>query len=447
MIFRYSKNDKRRDLAQKTELRRKWKRMKRGACKVKPGGGKGPTLILVLDLLFILWLRFGLVDGLLMGGLLGRLYGIATGLDFVPVAVGSPLALCWAGGGRGNARRVEESLARISFSNANGEVPELLSLTRDPANPKIQVYEFETCGLPISDWLDFAEKIQSALNINIVDVQYSQDNQHIKLTAAPPVSNLPKEILWKNRRFPLEPYTIVIGVSTVGPVLLDMRNQHAHMLIAGTTGSGKTALLKLILYQCICWHMVLYVADFKNRVSFGKWWEGRCRLCDNMEELIPMLEEIVATMNQRMVMFSEAGFENIEEYNKAHATGKLRHIVWACDEAIDIFDKTGASKTRKAQIEQVEGLVSQIARKGRAAGCHVILAGQRLDAATVPPHVRSNLSCRICGRADEILSNIVLDSRVAADLVPSDAPGRFVLSNGANSYTVFQSYKFDEWRQ
>lgn len=61
--------------------------------------------------------------------------------------------------------------------------------------------------------------------------------------------------------------------------------------------------------------------------------------------------------------------------------------------------------------------------------------------------MRTNLSCRICGRADEILSNIILDSRAAADLIPSDAPGRFVLSNGANSYTVFQAYKFDERRQ
>ena len=160
-----------------------------------------------------------------------------------------------------------------------------------------------------------------------------------------------------------------------------------------------------------------------------------------------MLEEIVETMNQRMEMLREAGFEDIEEYNKAHATGRLRHIVWACDEAIDIFDKTGASKARKTQIEQVESLVSQIARKGRAAGCHALLAGQRLDAATIAPHVRSNILCRICGRADEILSNIVLDNRIAADMVPSDVPGRFVLSNGANSYTVFQSYKFDERRQ
>ena len=129
---------------------------------------------------------------------------------------------------------------------------------------------FEICGLPVLVWLDFAEKIQSALNVNIIDVQYGEDNQHIKLTVAPPVPNLPREIPWYDRLLSLEPYTISVGESTVGPVLLDMRNQHCHMLISGVTGSGKSSLLKVILYQCICWNMVLYLTDFKGGVSFGR---------------------------------------------------------------------------------------------------------------------------------------------------------------------------------
>lgn len=435
------------DLARKTELRRKLRRMGRGARKVKPGGGKGPMLALMLLLLCMGWLYHGLVGGLMMGGLLGRLYGIATGLVAVALAVGLTLALLWAWGGPLQARYIEENLARIGFANANGEVPELLSITRHSDNPKIKVYGFEACGIPVLDWLDFAEKIQSALNVNIVDVQYGEDNQHIKLTVAPPMSNLPKKVHWHDRRLPLEPYTISVGESTVGPVLLDLRNQHCHMLISGVTGSGKSSLLKVILYQCIAWNMVLYLTDFKGGVSFGRWWESRSHMCTSMEDLITMLEEIVAELHKRMKLFYDAGVDNIEDYNKAHATGRLRHLVWACDEAVDIFDKTGATKARKAQIEQVDSLVSEIAQKGRFAGCHAILSGQRLDAATVPPQVRTNLSCRICGRADEILRNIVLDSRAAADLIPSDAPGRFVLGNGANSYTVFQSYKFDERRQ
>ena len=81
------------DLAQKTEAQRKLKRMKRGARTVTPGGGKGPVLALVLLALLMGWLRFGLMDGLLMGGLLGRLYCIATGLAFVALAVGLTMTL------------------------------------------------------------------------------------------------------------------------------------------------------------------------------------------------------------------------------------------------------------------------------------------------------------------------------------------------------------------
>ena len=83
------------DLARKTEVHRKLKRMGRGARKVKPGGGKGPVLVLMLLLLCMGWLCCGLVDGLMMGGLPGRLYGIATGL----VAVGLTMTLLWVWGG------------------------------------------------------------------------------------------------------------------------------------------------------------------------------------------------------------------------------------------------------------------------------------------------------------------------------------------------------------
>ena len=142
MIFEYSKRDKRRELAQKTELRRKWKRMKRGACKVKPGGGKGPTLALALLVLFAGWLRFGLVDGLLMGGLLGRLYGIATGLAFVTLAVGLTLALCWARGKPAALRKIwpesalpMQMVKSQSFCPSLGTrlIPESRSMSSRPA--------------------------------------------------------------------------------------------------------------------------------------------------------------------------------------------------------------------------------------------------------------------------------------------------------------------------
>jgi hypothetical protein len=80
-----------------------------------------------------------------------------------------------------------------------------------------------------------------------------------------------------------------------------------------------------------------------------------------------------------------------------------------------------------------------------ALGCgltyiHLILATQRPDANILSGQIKNNVNCRICGRADTILSQIILDSTAAAEQIPKDARGRFLLHDG----TLFQAYWFDD---
>ena len=105
-----------------------------------------------------------------------------------------------------------------------------------------------------------------------------------------------------------------------------------------------------------------------------------------------------------------------------------------------MLDKTGMPKERKEQIGQIESRLSVIARQGRAFGVHLILATQRPDANVLSGQIRNNISCRICGRADNVLSQIILDSTSAADRIPKEAKGRFLLHDG----TVFQGFWLDE---
>ena len=77
-----------------------------------------------------------------------------------------------------------------------------------------------------------------------------------------------------------------------------------------------------------------------------------------------------------------------------------------------------------------------IARQGRAFGIHLILATQRPDANILSGQIRNNIDCRVCGRADTILSQIILDSTVAAEQIPKDKAGRFIL----HDVTVFQGF-------
>ena len=118
----------------------------------------------------------------------------------------------------------------------------------------------------------------------------------------------------------------------------------------------------------------------------------------------------------------------------------LNRLIFACDEVAEVLDKTGMDKAQKERIGQIESKLATIARLGRAFGIHLILATQRPDANLIPGQIRTNLGCRICGRADSILSQIILDSTAAADQISKEVRGRFLLQDG----TVFQGYWFDE---
>lgn len=115
-------------------------------------------------------------------------------------------------------------------------------------------------------------------------------------------------------------------------------------------------------------------------------------------------------------------------------------MIFACDEVAELLDKTGADSERKKLIAQVENKLATIARQGRAFGVHLILATQRPDANIIPGQIKNNMDFRVCGRADNVLSQIILDSTIAADQIPKDTQGRFITGDG----TVFQGYFFDE---
>lgn len=107
------------------------------------------------------------------------------------------------------------------------------------------------------------------------------------------------------------------------------------------------------------------------------------------------------------------------------------------------MDKTGRSKEEKEVIEQIIKYLALFARQGRAVGIHLMLATQRPDANVIPGSIKSELDCRICGRADLILSQIVLDNGSAHDQIPKDAQGRFLLGDGGDG-TLFQGFWFDD---
>ena len=334
-------------------------------------------------------------------------------------------------------KMVADQLQSIGLVNLAGAVPMLLRKYRDKEHPRVIVWEFRNQSIPLTKWEDKQLALEAALDINIISIKYGKSKSRIVIRAVPAKDALPDRIDWKEKYLSLDSFVLVLGEGYTGPVTVDLA-KIPHILLGGSTGSGKSVLLKLLLLQSLYKDAKVYIADFKGGVDFPQMWRNNCTMCYDENALLHVLTILVDELQGRKWMFSGTA-ANLDEYNEKTGSNLQRYIL-ACDEVAEILDKSGADKERKELLAKIESKLSLIARQGRAFGIHLILATQRPDANLIPGQIRTNLGCRICGRADSILSQIILDSTAAAEQIPKDARGRFLLHDG----TVFQGYWFDE---
>jgi len=335
-------------------------------------------------------------------------------------------------------RSVQNQLKSIGLINHIEAVPELKSKRKDKQNPRISIWEFTSQGIPLKVWKDKQSAIETVLDITIVKMKNGSGKSRVIIHTVPARSDLPAVIDWKDKYLSNESFILVLGESYTGPVTVDLTSI-PHMLLGGSTGSGKSVLLKLLLMQANKKGANVCIADFKGGVDFPPVWHKECRMCFDEQAVLELLTELVDELERRKKLFAAAGQANIDRYNKAEKQDLPRYI-FACDEIAEMLDKTGLTKEQKEIIAKIEGKLSIIARLGRAFGIHLILATQRPDANILSGQIKNNVNCRICGRADNILSQIILDNTDAADQIPKTARGRFIL----HDKTVFQAYWFDD---
>ena len=279
-------------------------------------------------------------------------------------------------------------------------------------------------------------KAEDKYDVIFVVLRYTQLDAILDAVSAG--DDLPEVLKWKDSYLSPKSFVLVLGESYTGPVTVNLAHI-PHILLGGSTGSGKSVLLKLLLMQALRKGAEVYIADFKGGVDFSKVWHEKCRMCFTEEDLRYTLGQLVTVLEYRKSVFKALGCPNIDAYNET--TGQpLPRLIFACDEVAEMLDKTGADNERKKLLAQIENRLSTIAQQGRAFGIHLILATQRPDATIIPGQIRNDMDFRVCGRADSVLSQIILDNTSAAEQIPKDARGRFITGDGI----VFQGYLFDE---
>lgn len=334
------------------------------------------------------------------------------------------------------ARRFEKQFLKIGFVDKSGFTPMLLSKRK---NNNGSVLTFFSDGIPLSEYKTHSEDIETALNLKIADICYGKDMRHVVIKAIAAVNQKQGVIIrWDDKYLSNKDFELVLGEDYFGVEKIDIATT-PHILIGGGTGSGKSKLLKLLLMESIKKSAIVYLADFKGGVDYPKIWHEKCSIITEPQQMEKQLEEILSILEERRMLLVKAGTPNISEYNeKTHSS--LQRIIIACDEIAEVLDKTGLEKEEKSLVGRIESKFSTIARLGRAFGIHLIFATQRPDADILKGQIKNNIGYRVCGRADKVLSQIILDNSEAVDKISPNDQGMFLTNTG----TLFKAYYIED---
>lgn len=335
------------------------------------------------------------------------------------------------------ALKMNRAFLRIGFTNSVGIPPTLLYVTRDTS--KYITFICISDGIPLDYWIDKQLALENALNLTIESISASSEyTNRIRIKAYKGRYVFPEKIEWNSSYLSYDSSELVMGEQLTGQFSISL-NDYPHILIGGATGSGKSVLLKSLLMQCVCHKNEVYIIDFKGGIDYFPIWHVCCNIVTDYSSLISALKKVTDELQARKKVLLDAQVANIDEYNLLYPA-PMQRIIIAFDEVAEALDKSGLGKTEKEQILKIESYLSTIARTGRAMGIHLILATQRPDANILTGQIKSNINYRICGRADNVLSQIILDTAIADDKIPKDAKGIFINQDNV----VFKGYIFDE---
>lgn len=231
----------------------------------------------------------------------------------------------------------------------------MLRKRRDKDHPKVTVWEFQNQSIPLPMWEDKRASIEAALDISIVKMTYGKGKSRVLVYAVPALVELPEVLHWQDKYLSLESFVLVLGESLLGPVTVNLANI-PHILLGGSTGSGKSVLLELLLMQSLRKGAEVYIADFKGGVDFPPVWHEKCRMCFNEQDLLYTLDQLVAMLEYRKGRLAETGCKDLDAYNAA--TGEsLPRLVFACDEVRRCWTgQAGAKRTETSSIRSKTGL-------------------------------------------------------------------------------------------
>ncbi|HTZ44139.1 MAG TPA: FtsK/SpoIIIE domain-containing protein [Jatrophihabitans sp.] len=231
---------------------------------------------------------------------------------------------------------------------------------------------------------------------------------------------------------------VPLGLGADGAFHLDLPQDGPHLLIAGTTGSGKSELLRSL----IAGHALRYppsalsfvLIDYKGGAAFAE-----CATLPHVVGLVTDLDphltqraliSLNAELQRRERLFSQAGVTDLAEYHAAPEQRRagLSRLVLIIDEFATLAE----------ELPEFLGGLLNIAQRGRSLGMHLVLATQR-PAGVLSPAIRANIGMRICLRVTDAADSLDVIGSPDAASIDSRSAGHAIARHSNGHLETFRS--------
>jgi S-DNA-T family DNA segregation ATPase FtsK/SpoIIIE len=304
--------------------------------------------------------------------------------------------------------------------------------------PVVTMFELElAAGVKVSQIAALANDMARALGVGAVRVVAPLPGKH---TIGIEVPNSEKEKVRMKSMMELAgarpqkmQIPLFLGKDSSGEALVSDLTKMPHLLIAGTTGSGKSVCINSIITGILLTKrpdevkLILIDPKMVEMTAFNTVPHLMCPIVTETSTAVQILEWATVKMDERYALLSEARVKNVAEYNNLGADEifnrfkpsneeeqtkipkKLPYIVIVIDELADLM---------MTAAKEIEAYIVRLAQKSRAVGIHIVLATQRPQATVVTGLIKSNMPTRVGFRvAARMDSRIILDQNGAETLL------------------------------
>ncbi len=222
---------------------------------------------------------------------------------------------------------------------------------------------------------------------------------------------------------------IALGKSISGEPITSDLSSMPHLLIAGTTGSGKSVCINTIILSLIYKHtpdICKFILIDPKMLELSTY-EGiphlLCPVITEAKKAASVLGWVVKEMESRYRLMTKVGVRNIDGYNEKHKV-KMPYIVVIVDEMSDLMLVAG---------KEIENYIQKLSQMARAAGIHIIMATQRPSVDVITGTIKANFPTRISFQVtSKIDSRTILGEQGAEQLL---GKGDMLYMSSANRIT------------